>query len=185
VRVSGIHQGPQASVCKNRPDINLQPNLSVITPKKFLPSGGVHISYMADECIFCAIAQGSLPASIVYENELALAVVDLRQFRPGHTLIIPRQHFHDVRELDDTTGAAVMGMVSRVTRAVGCAFPNQGLSLWHSIGEAAFQEVPHLHIHIHPRFIGDNVLRVYRELPANQDRATLDSYAEILRAHLD
>jgi histidine triad (HIT) family protein len=140
---------------------------------------------MADGCVFCAIAQGRAPASIVCENELALAAVDLRQFHPGHTLVIPRQHFQDVRELDDATGAALMAMVSRVTRAVGRAFPNQGLSLWHSIGEAAFQEVPHLHIHIHPRLIGDNVLYVYPQLPVNEERPTLDSYAAVLRAHLD
>lgn len=140
---------------------------------------------MADGCVFCAIAQGRAPASIVCENELALAAVDLRQFHPGHTLVIPRQHFQDVRELDDATGAALMAMVSRVTRAVGRAFPNQGLSVWHSIGEAAFQEVPHLHIHIHPRLIGDNVLYVYPQLPANEGRSTLDSYAAVLRAHLD
>jgi histidine triad (HIT) family protein len=140
---------------------------------------------MAGGCVFCAIAQGGAPASIVCENELVLAVVDLRQFHPGHTLVIPRQHFQDVRDLDDTTGAALMAMVSRVTRAVGRAFPNQGLSLWHSIGEAAFQEVPHLHIHIHPRLIGDNVLYVYPQLPSNEERSTLDSYAAILRAHLE
>jgi histidine triad (HIT) family protein len=98
---------------------------------------------------------------------------------------MPRQHFHDVRELDDTTGAGLMAMLSRVTRAVGRAFPNQGLSLWHSIGEAAFQEVPHLHIHVHPRFIGDDVLRVYPRLPTNTERSALDSYAAILRSHLD
>ena len=140
---------------------------------------------MAEGCVFCAIAQGRAAASIVCENELALAAVDLRQFHPGHTLVITRRHFQDVRELDDTTGAALMAMVARVTRAVGRAFPNQGLSVWHSIGEAAFQEVPHLHIHVHPRLIGDNVLYVYPHLPANEPRATLDSYAAILRAHLD
>jgi histidine triad (HIT) family protein len=140
---------------------------------------------MAEGCVFCAIAQGRAAASIVCENDLALAAVDLRQFHPGHTLVIPREHFQDVRELDDATGAALMAMVSRVTRAVGRAFPNQGLSLWHSIGEAAFQEVPHLHIHIHPRLIGDSVLYVYPQLPINEERSTLDSYAAILRAHLD
>jgi len=140
---------------------------------------------MAEGCVFCAIAQGSAPASIVCENDLALAVIDLRQFHPGHTLVIPRQHFHDVRELDGTTGAALMAMVSQVTRAVARAFPNQGLSLWHSIGEAAFQEVPHLHIHVHPRLIGDNVLRVYPQLPTDTKRSTLDSYATTLRSHLD
>ncbi|MGY1459311.1 HIT family protein [Luteimonas sp. A534] len=140
---------------------------------------------MAAGCIFCAIAQGKAPASVICENELALAIVDLRQFHPGHTLVIPRQHLQDVRELDDATGASLMAMVSRITRAVGRAFPNQGLSLWHSIGEAAFQEVPHLHIHIHPRLIGDDVLRVYPQLPASTERSTLDSYAEALRSHLD
>ena len=140
---------------------------------------------MPEECVFCAIAQGSAPASIVCENDLILAVVDLRQFHPGHTLVIPRHHFHDVRELDDTTGAALMVMVSRVTRAVGRAFPNQGLSLWHSIGEAAFQEVPHLHIHVHPRLMSDDILRVYPQLPRNTERSTLASYAKILRSHLD
>lgn len=138
-----------------------------------------------DGCIFCAIAQGGAPASIVCENDLALAVIDLRQFHPGHTLVIPRQHLHDVRELDDITGAALMAMVARVTRAVGRAFPNQGLSLWHSIGEAAFQEVPHLHIHIHPRFIDDDVLRVYPKVPNNPGRAVLDSYAAMVHSHLD
>src|ERR1700722_12231248 len=108
---------------------------------------------MADGCVFCAIAQGRAPASIVCENELAFAVVDLRQFHPGHTLVMPRQHLKDVRGLDDTTGAALMAMVSRVTRAVGRAFPNQGLSLWNSIGEAALQGVPHFLIHIHPRLM--------------------------------
>jgi histidine triad (HIT) family protein len=140
---------------------------------------------MADGCVFCDIAQGRVPASIVCENELALAAIDLRQFHPGHTLVMPRRHFQDVRELDDATGAALMAMVSRVTRAVGQAFPNQGLSVWHSIGEAAFQEVPHLHIHIHPRLMGDNVLHVYPRLPINEERSTLDSYAAIVRAHLD
>lgn len=140
---------------------------------------------MAAGCVFCAIAQGKAPASVVCENDLALAAIDLRQFHPGHTLVIPRRHFHDVRELDDVTGAALMAMVSRVTRAVGRAFPNQGLSLWHSIGEATFQEVPHLHIHIHPRVIGDDLLRVYPRLPADTARATLDSYAANLRRYLD
>jgi histidine triad (HIT) family protein len=140
---------------------------------------------MTEVCVFCAIAQGHAPASIVCENDWALAVVDLRQFHPGHTLVIPRQHFHDVRELDETTGAALMAMVTRVTRAVGRAFPNQGLSLWHSIGEAAFQEVPHLHLHIHPRLMDDNVLRVYPRLPGNTPRSILDSYAATLRSLLD
>jgi len=77
-----------------------------------------------------------------------------------------------------------MATVARVTRAVGAAFPNEGISLWHSIGEAAFQEVPHLHIHIHPRFNGDDVLRVYPHSPPTADEQTREAYAAQLREQL-
>jgi histidine triad (HIT) family protein len=136
-------------------------------------------------CVFCEIAQGLSPAAIVLEDDLVLAVVDLRQFHPGHALVMPRRHFNDVRELDHATSAALMWAVVRVTRAVGAAFPNQGLSLWHSIGEAAFQEVPHLHIHVHPRVLGDELLRVYPRAAATPDMVVLKKYADTLRGHLD
>ena len=139
---------------------------------------------MTESCVFCAIVAGTLPASIVYEDDLTIAFLDLRQFHPGHTLVIPRQHVPDVRHLDEATGAAVMTTVSRISRAVAAAFENQGLSLWHSIGPAAFQEVPHLHIHVHPRKNGDDFLRVYPGTPPAPDEAERASYAERLRAYL-
>jgi histidine triad (HIT) family protein len=71
---------------------------------------------------------------------------------------------------------------SRVTRTVGKAFPNERIRLWHSIGEAAFQEVPHLHIDVHPRMCRDNFLRVYPgTLPAPAGQALRDAYAQRLR----
>ena len=143
-----------------------------------------HDASLACPCVFCDIVAGTAPASLVHEDELTLAFVDLRQANPGHVLVIPKAHVSDVRYLDPATGAALMQSVSRVTRAVGRAFPNNGLSLWHSIGEAAFQEVPHLHIHVHPRLIGDNLLRVYDTLPGNVDADTRDRYAAMLRAEL-
>ena len=140
---------------------------------------------MPEACVFCEIVRGNAPASIVWEDDLTVAAVDLRQFHPGHTLVIPRQHFRDVRELDYATGAALMASVVRITRAVALAFPNQGLSLWHSIGVAADQEVPHLHVHVHPRNIGDQLLRIYPSAPALPNRQTLDQYAALLRAQLN
>ena len=108
---------------------------------------------MGEGCIFCQIVDGTAPASIVYRDKATLAFVDLRQFHPGHVLVIPRVHLRDVRELDPATGAALMATVSRITRAVGNAFPNEGLSLWHSIGPAAFQEVPQF-AYPHPSPLG-------------------------------
>jgi histidine triad (HIT) family protein len=140
---------------------------------------------MGEDCVFCEIAAGRSPASIVHEDALTMAFVGLRQFHPGHTLVVPRAHFADVRDLDPATGAALMATVSRITRAVGLAFLNQGLSLWHSIGEAAFQEVPHLHIHVHPRLRDDGFLRVYPSAPPLPDRQTLDGYAARIRERLE
>ena len=136
-------------------------------------------------CVFCDIAAGKIPASIVHQDELTVAFVDLRQFHPGHTLVIPRRHVQDVRELDDATGAALMVTLARVTRAVGAVFSNEGLSLWHSIGEAAFQEVPHLHFHVHPRFRDDNLLHIYPSQPATPNKAIRDQYAAALRQNLE
>ena len=138
-----------------------------------------------ETCVFCEIAAGRVAASVVYRDERTLAFVDLRQFHPGHTLVVPLRHVHDVREIDFETGAALMATVARIARAVSAAFPNRGLSVWHSIGEAAFQEVGHLHFHIHPRLPDDAVLRVYPHAPDTPDRCTLDAYAARLRAALD
>lgn len=135
-------------------------------------------------CAFCEIVAGRQSASVVYEDDLTMAFIDLRQFHPGHTLVIPKQHVPDVRNLSPDTGAALMQAITQVTRAVAAAFPNEGLSLWHSIGEAAFQEVPHLHVHIHPRFKGDHLMEVYPRSPATADQQMRDTYAKRLRQHL-
>jgi histidine triad (HIT) family protein len=140
---------------------------------------------MSDRCVFCAIVRGAEAASIVWEDDLTLAFIDLRQFHAGHTLVIPRRHLSDVRELDDATGAALMASVARITRAVAAAFPNQGLSVWHSIGEGADQEVPHLHFHVHPRMLRDQLLQIYPSAAELPDRAVLDRYAATLRSHLN
>jgi histidine triad (HIT) family protein len=112
-----------------------------------------------------------------------LAFIDHRQFHAGHTLVIPRKHLVDVRHLDETIGAALIAAVSRLARAVSAVFPNQGLSIWHSIGRGADQEAPHPHFHVHPRMIGDGLLRVYPSLAPVREKAVRDSYAVRLRSH--
>lgn len=139
---------------------------------------------MNGNCTFCDIANETRSASVVYADELTMAFIDIRQFHSGHTLVIPRGHVSDIRHLDETTGAAVMATLIRVTRAVDAAFPSEGMSLWHSIGPAAFQEVPHLHFHIHPRKTADGVLRVYPSTPPTPDELTRDEYAARIRHFL-
>jgi histidine triad (HIT) family protein len=139
---------------------------------------------LLNSCIFCAIASGEVAASIVHQDEHTLSFIDLRQFNPGHVLVIPRRHLADVRELEEPLGSALMASVVRITRAVASAFPHEGISLWHSIGPAAFQEVPHLHIHVHPRRTRDGILRVYPSEPPHPTRDVLEQYAAAVRVHL-
>lgn len=136
------------------------------------------------ECLFCGMAAGQVPARFVYSDDEAFALLDLRQPRAGHVLVIPRRHVENVFELDEATGAAVMRVTAAVARAVRDAFSPEGLSLWQSNGAAAFQEVPHLHMHVMPRWSGDELLRIYpRHLEALPD-AEMDAQAEAIRARL-
>ena len=137
-----------------------------------------------EQCVFCDIVEGRVPASVVAADAFTVAFMDVRQYHPGHVLIIPRRHISDIREMDDMTGAALMRTLGRVARAVDGAFPNDGLSIWHSAGEGANQEVPHLHFHVHPRRFSDDVLRVYPAAPTLPERGTLDKWAEEIRTAL-
>ena len=135
-------------------------------------------------CAFCDVVAARAPATVVASDALTVAFLDLRQFHPGHVLVVPREHVSDVRDADEVTSAALMASVARVARAVGDTFPNEGMSVWHSIGPAADQEVPHLHFHVHPRRLHDGLLRVYPSHPAHPDRGTLDAWGAKLRAML-
>jgi len=135
-------------------------------------------------CVFCDVVAGRAPAELVWKDEHTVAFVDLRQANPGHVLVVPRMHLADARGLDDETGAALMSTLVKMLRAVDEAFPNEGLSVWHSMGPAAFQEVAHLHLHVHPRRLNDGLLRVYPGDPDDADAKARAAVARRIRACL-
>jgi histidine triad (HIT) family protein len=136
---------------------------------------------MIAECVFCEIMVGRTPGDIVHQDDLTAAFIDPRQYNPGHVLVVPRRHVNDIRQLDPMSGAALMSTLIKIARAVDEAFPNEGMSLWHSVGPAAFQEVPHMHMHVHPRLFGDGLLRVYPDVPVDADPGVRAGCAERLR----
>lgn len=137
-----------------------------------------------EPCAFCEIIAGRLPATIVADDAHALAFLDQRQFHPGHVLVVTREHVADIRGATAAAAGAVMRMVARVARALDDCFPADGLSVWHSAGAGANQEVPHLHFHVHPRRFGDELLRIYPRTPDHPPRATLDAWGARLREAL-
>lgn len=139
---------------------------------------------MSDACVFCEIMAGRIPATIVASDDDVVAFMDVRQANAGHVLVVTRAHINDIRDATDAQAGAVLRMVARVSRAVSMAFPNDGLTVWHSAGAGAHQEVPHLHFHVHPRLIEDGLLRVYPASPALPDRAALEALGERVRRAL-
>jgi histidine triad (HIT) family protein len=131
-----------------------------------------------DDCIFCRIAHREADASFVLEEEQVVAFMDVRAFHPGHTLVIPREHLVDIYALrDDTTALALMSAIARVARAVRTVFSPDGMNIWQSNGEAAGQEVAHVHFHAMPRYNHDGLLRVYPSSPQYPPRSELDTHA--------
>lgn len=135
-------------------------------------------------CLFCRIVAGEAAAHIITEDDLTLALVDPRQPRRGHCLVIPKTHVETVFELDATTGGAVMATVVKVALAVRVAFQPEGLSLWQSNGAAAGQEVPHFHLHVLPRWVDDGLLRIYPARPPTPAGSELDEQLEEIRSVL-
>ncbi|MEX2246392.1 MAG: HIT domain-containing protein [Dehalococcoidia bacterium] len=140
---------------------------------------------MSADCVFCRIVAGDAEASFVWRDAQTVAFMDLRQFSPGHTLVVPVKHVPDIFALDDETGAALMSTVTRVAAAVRAAVGAEGINIWQSNGEGAGQEVFHLHVHVLPRRTDDGLLRVYPSSPGHPSRAELDKQAEAVRGVLE
>ncbi len=109
-------------------------------------------------CVFCAIAAGTAPAIRIHEDDDYLAILDIRPFTRGHTLVIPKAHSVD---LTDTPAATLAGMlavgqrIAQATRASGLAATGNNVAI--NDGKSAMQTVFHIHLHVIPRRDGDKV----------------------------
>jgi diadenosine tetraphosphate (Ap4A) HIT family hydrolase len=107
-------------------------------------------------CVFCEIVAGRAESSLVYEDEHVIAFMDLRPLTPGHLLVVPRSHADYLEDLDEDLGAHLFRAGHRLARALRrSGLPSDGVNLFLADGEAAFQEVFHVHLHVLPRTPGD------------------------------
>ena len=109
-----------------------------------------------DECIFCKIISKEIPSSIAYEDEHVLAFMDIRPVTKGHLLVVPKRHAQLITQLDDETGAKLFPVVMKMDRALRQLPGVKDISVHIADGPAAQQEVPHVHIHLIPRYENDN-----------------------------
>ena len=106
-------------------------------------------------CIFCKIIRGELPCTKVYESKELVAFMDINPMNKGHVLIVPRQHAETLFDLDNSIAEPVFRAMREIGRAIMIATGADGLNVIQNNGEAAWQQVPHVHWHLIPRFRGD------------------------------
>lgn len=112
------------------------------------------------DCIFCKIATHEIPGKILYEDEICIAFLDLSQTTKGHTLVIPKEHFKNILEVDPTTLSHVMEVVQKVANQLVTKLNAKGINILSNAGEIAGQTVMHFHVHIIPRYDNDDTITI-------------------------
>lgn len=106
-------------------------------------------------CVFCKIVRGELPAYKIYEDSDTVAFLDIHPMTDGHTLVIPKAHAERLSELPPELVGVLFQTVQKVAGRIAQALHAPALNIGFNDGRAAGQAVPHLHVHIIPRFPGD------------------------------
>lgn len=131
---------------------------------------------MKDEnCIFCKIAAGEIPSATLYEDEDFRVILDLSPASKGHALILPKEHYRNLFDLDDALAAKVLVLAKKMTVKLKDVLGCDGYNIVQNNEEAAGQTVFHFHMHLIPRYQGDKV-----GLGWNMGKLTEEDKAEIL-----
>jgi diadenosine tetraphosphate (Ap4A) HIT family hydrolase len=140
---------------------------------------------MAD-CVFCKILAGELPSTRIYEDDTVIALMDIFPLRRGHVLVIPRRHHQQVHELPAEFRDRLLAVGARIAKAV-YASPLQPAAVHYMIndGPQAHQTVPHVHLHVLPRYRGDSAGFLLRLLRKPLDLVLGPTPAQALAADAD
>ena len=129
-----------------------------------------------DNCIFCKIANGTIPSRTLHEDEDFRVILDLNPATKGHALILPKEHFKNLYEIDDSTASKALvlarDMAVNMTEKVGC----DGFNIIQNNNEVAGQTVFHFHIHLIPRYNDDGQTLVMK--PCGMTPEALDQVKE-------
>lgn len=119
---------------------------------------------MPSDCIFCKIVRGEIPCQKIYEDKNVIAFLDINPVNKGHILVIPKEHYETILDIPEGLLGKLMIIVKKVDKTVLNAFEINACNIDINQGKDAGQIVPHLHIHIIPRFHSDN----FKKWPAKK-----------------
>jgi histidine triad (HIT) family protein len=140
---------------------------------------------VAQRCVFCAIGDRQVVASVVFEDETVVVFMDLNPVTPGHLLVVPRKHAVGLEDLDAASSAHVWSVGHDMARALrrsslGC----EGINVLVCDGEVAFQTVFHFHLHVIPRYPGDGLGQPFKVEPQERARSLRDRDARAIKVAL-
>jgi histidine triad (HIT) family protein len=140
---------------------------------------------MAD-CIFCQIVAGDADASTVWTDHICTAFMDIQPVNPGHVLVVPNAHAAYLADLEEVVAAHLMAVGHRLVAALrSSGLRCEGVNMFLADGEAAMQEIFHVHLHVFPRFAGDGFgLRFGPDYSRKPGREALAAAAQRIRAAL-
>ena len=138
---------------------------------------------MAEDCVFCKIRDGQIPSMKVYEDDATLAFMDINPLNTGHCLVVSKRHAPTIWDADVADLQAAIATAQKVAIALVAAVKPDGLNMLQANGAAAFQSVPHFHLHLIPRWIRDGKGFDWKLVPG--DRAQITQVGDRLRAALE
>jgi histidine triad (HIT) family protein len=134
------------------------------------------------DCVFCKIRDGQIPSIKLYEDARTLCIMDINPLNSGHCLVLTRAHAPTIFDADPADLAAAITTAQRVARAQRTALRPDGLNMLQANGAAAFQSVPHFHLHLIPRWINDGKGFDWTLVPGDRDQ--IQKAGEKIRAAL-
>lgn len=134
------------------------------------------------DCVFCKIVSGEIPSTRLYEDARTLAFMDINPLNDGHCLVVTRAHAATLFDAAEADLQAVIATARRMATAIREALKPEGLNMLQANGPAAFQSVPHFHLHLVPRWSGDGKGFDWKLVPGDRER--IQATAEKIRAAL-
>ena len=135
-----------------------------------------------DDCIFCKIANGEIPATEICENEGFRVILDLGPASKGHALVLPKEHYRDITELPEKAAGEAFSLAGKVGKAMKQGLGAAGFNIVQNNGTAAGQTVFHFHIHVIPRYEGGPEMVAWT--PGKAEAEELKATAERIRKAL-
>ena len=138
--------------------------------------------HVTDQCVFCEILRGDAPATFVHQDDTVVAFMDIQPITHGHILVVPREHAVLMSDLNETAAMRTFRVARHLAAVVRHTLGAGGVNLFVADGEVAFQDVPHFHVHVIPRYPNDGFgLTFPRNYTEPRSRTELETIANAIK----